>query len=196
MPKGICSIEGCAKDVKQQGWCTTHLSRWRKKGDPLAAVKKYYHNPADAIHEKAKRAGGCLIWTGTLTAQGYSYVRHENKRVLGHRWVYENEHGAIPDGMHVDHICGNRACVEPVHLRLATPKQNNENWTRLSSANTSGVHGVSWDKSKGYWIAKVKHNGVTYSPGSGYFKDLGQAEQAVVELRNKLHTHNARDRVA
>ncbi|UNI77164.1 HNH endonuclease [Klebsiella phage KpnP_VR7901] len=35
-----------------------------------------------------------------------------------HRYVYETEIGAIPDGYEVDHMCRNRACQNPQHLQL------------------------------------------------------------------------------
>lgn len=30
-----CSVEGCEKPHLARGWCSTHLSRWYRRGDPL-----------------------------------------------------------------------------------------------------------------------------------------------------------------
>lgn len=30
----------------------------------------------------------------------------------------------VPSGMHVDHKCGNRVCVNPAHLQIARPNEN------------------------------------------------------------------------
>lgn len=35
-----------------------------------------------------------------------------------HRHVWEQEHGEIPEGYEVDHMCGNRACCNIEHLQM------------------------------------------------------------------------------
>lgn len=37
--------------------------------------------------------------------------------VNAHRLAYMAKFGPIPDGIEIDHICGNRACVNRLHLR-------------------------------------------------------------------------------
>ncbi|RVT93697.1 hypothetical protein [Sphingomonas crocodyli] len=37
---GLCSIAGCGKPVKGRGWCSAHIAKWRKYGDPLASVRR------------------------------------------------------------------------------------------------------------------------------------------------------------
>lgn len=41
-----------------------------------------------------------------------------------HRWLWEQEHGPIPDGMEIDHLCRNRACVRASHMELVTHLEN------------------------------------------------------------------------
>ena len=59
----------------------------------------------------------CHIWRGYCDAQGYGRycVKHARPR-LAHRIAYELAHGDVPQGLELDHICRNRACV--LHIRL------------------------------------------------------------------------------
>ena len=51
--------------------------------------------------------------------------RYFGKQVGAHRWSYEWFYNVIiPDGMFMDHICRNRGCVRPDHIRVVTPRQN------------------------------------------------------------------------
>lgn len=40
------------------------------------------------------------------------------KLVMRHRWFWELFNGPIPDDKEVDHLCKNRRCCNPNHLRL------------------------------------------------------------------------------
>ena len=60
-----------------------------------------------------------------------------NKRVFLHRYIYELEHGPIPDGMVVRHKCDNPACINPDHLELGTVADNNRD-ARVRGRHRSG----------------------------------------------------------
>lgn len=67
---------------------------------------------------------GCWLWTGYIANSGYSTTSIGGKSVLGHR-VSAFLHGIIaPAGSVIDHVCRNRICVNPDHLRVVTMKQN------------------------------------------------------------------------
>ena len=69
---------------------------------------------------------GCWIWQLHTTAAGYGLVRPSKREgtVLAHRRSYETFIGPIPDGLHVDHLCRVRACVNPAHLEPVTCREN------------------------------------------------------------------------
>lgn len=64
-----------------------------------------------------RNADGCLVWNGYLNPKGYGSFKLTGRGTTpAHRWAYERAHGPVPRGMEVDHLCRNRACVEPAHL--------------------------------------------------------------------------------
>jgi hypothetical protein len=71
---------------------------------------------------------GCWISTYSTANHGYAQVGWTvDKRpfvVLAHRAAWEYANGPIPDGMTVDHLCFERRCVNPVHMRLITRAAN------------------------------------------------------------------------
>lgn len=141
-----------------------------------------------------KSTGGCWLWTRAIDpSTGYGRVHVGGTSGYAHRVAYELTNGPIPAGMMVDHKCRNRGCVNPDHLRIATNKQNAENLATVVSSK-SGVRGVTFYKPRGTWVAKVRHNGRMYY--AGYHKTIDAAEAAVIQLRNRLFTHNDLDRMA
>jgi hypothetical protein len=73
---------------------------------------------------------GCWLWQGRRSPSGYGVMAATVKgRVVSHnahRWSWLLYRGDIAEGLHVDHICRVPLCVNPSHLQLLTPEQNNE----------------------------------------------------------------------
>jgi len=134
------------------------------------------------------------MWTAGKNIGGYGSFTAFGRPASAHRYSYETNVGPIPDKHDIDHICHNRACVNPDHLRATTRKQNIENQLGAMSHSRTGVRGVTPSRTKGKWRADVAHHGFQHY--LGVFDSVAEAEAAVIAKRNELFTHNDADRTA
>jgi len=110
----------------RKGFCGKHSMRFRRHGDPLAGrtsrgesflwLKKIVANPPQ----------NCVVWPYGKTT-GYGKLQYAGRKILAHRLSLILFTGEEPDGMWATHlpvICHDPACVNPLHLRWASPTQN------------------------------------------------------------------------
>lgn len=72
---------------------------------------------------KVKQDGDCWIWTGSRR-NGYAELGIEGTAYRAHRLFFSWFKCDIAEELVIDHLCGNRLCVNPDHLESVTQMTN------------------------------------------------------------------------
>jgi hypothetical protein len=67
---------------------------------------------------------GCWRWTASTTGGGYAQTYWHRRKRHAHCVAYEVLVGQVRAGLHLDHLCRVRHCVNPDHLEPVTCKEN------------------------------------------------------------------------
>lgn len=71
-----------------------------------------------------RTTGGCVVWTAGKSSDGYGRLRVGPRSVYAHRFIYEALVRHIPQGLTIDHLCLNKACVNLSHLEVVSRAEN------------------------------------------------------------------------
>ena len=89
--------------------------------------------------DRVEKGDRCWIWFGPKDQSGYG--RYQN--VPAHRYAYILEFGPILDGLVIDHLCRNPACVNPWHLEPVTARVNILRGEGVGAGNARKTHCIN-----------------------------------------------------
>jgi hypothetical protein len=103
----------------------------------------------------------CWLWTAGVDRDGYGRFYFEGKNLRAHKFAYESLVGSIPEGLHLDHLCRARSCVNPAHLEPVTRKENilrGEGPTAVNARRTQCANGHPLDSANTYYRKDGQRN--------------------------------------
>lgn len=128
----------------------------------------------DRFWKKVDKTDTCWNWL-SYTTEGYGRFKLDKMRPA-HRVAWYLTYHKWPDNQ-LDHICMNRACVNPEHLRECSGSQNCHN--QKPRGGKSKFKGVAWYARRNKWQVKISVEGRRIH--IGYFDSEEEAAKAYDE---------------
>jgi hypothetical protein len=85
------------------------------------------------------KENGCVEWIHSTT-KGYGDISVNGKNHKAHRHIYQLVFGKVPSPLVLDHLCNNRSCINPWHLKPTTDKENILRGTGIAAMHARQTH--------------------------------------------------------
>lgn len=121
-----------------------------KAGRPIPALTEADEKRFWAKVELPDPETGCMAWTGVKIRCGYGRFWLGGSMYLAHRVAWTLVNGPIPPGLVIDHLCRNRACVNPLHLEVVTNRENTVRGELWQREVTNCPAGHAYDEANTY----------------------------------------------
>lgn len=163
--------------------------------DPATGLLTWKVRPSHYFDSEARQRAWNDLWAGkralsTPDTKGYLRGQVCGVKTLAHRVCFAIFHGHWPVG-EIDHINGDPADNRIENIREVSHHENMRN-TCLSSANTSGVAGVTQDRRTGRWRSHIKMRGHQIHLGNYDHKDDAIAARRAAEAEFGFHANHGR----
>lgn len=130
-----CEVAGCPRVHDARGLCNAHYRAWQRGTLPESDLGS---DEEVTFFRGVVQDGDCWRWLGARDSSGYGRFRGQP----AHRWSYERLRVEIPDDLFIDHLCRNRACVNPWHLEPVPNRENILRGVSPTAANARKTHCV------------------------------------------------------
>jgi hypothetical protein len=139
-PPEHCTVGDCQRPFYARMMCHAHYERFRLGRKTTCRIGE---GPIEEFWTKtilAHDSDECLPWPFALGDKGYGVWSRNRSTSTANHIVCERTYGLAPTEQHQSaHSCGNRKCVNPRHLRWATPVENEQDKILHGTANYYGA---------------------------------------------------------
>ena len=138
-----CSQPDCAEAHYGLDMCRKHYRRFKAHGSPDYAIATHAERLAFIDAAVEARGHDCILWPFPVDGSGYGRIQFDRRTTGAHAHTLTIAEGPRPPGMEAAHSCGVRHCVNPDHLRWATPADNQSDRVAHGTSNRGSGSGAA-----------------------------------------------------